>query len=836
MSEVTSSLQTKMPAADGELVCENFGTLKNNETSPANSQESKLKRTFSFTRNALTATRASRRKNKSKDVENAKNSMLINDMDNLDNKYKKHLLRPSWNKFIKYVQKVSNLSLYNNKNLCSNYGCGGRPPMSLSSSDIRVPPVRPGNFPNDKVPGVIGLRNHGNTCFINAVLQCLSHTDILAEYFVLDQYKADLSRRNKINSKKHGTKGEVTQHLALLLKSIWSCQYDPEISNKFKLIVDKYGSQFRGNNQHDAQEFLLWLLDKVHEDLNTATKKKYKAIKNTYGRPDDVVARETLDNHIRQNESFVLRMFQAQFRSSLTCPRCHQQSNTFDPFLCVSVPVPQEQPRPLYATILYTSQQPRQVKLGLSLPSHAEIRDLKEQLALDTGISEKHMLITEIDDIGFQRTFSDNQPISMIKETDPIYCIELPELKEASQDTGEYILLVWINTLIIEDQCSRFSSPYTMQVCRETSYIDVEKLMLKEMCWSVADGVLEADTESLPGEVRMRIVAPGCGTAYLDPTLEHPLYDESVDNAIALCDTTSAPQHLKLVLEWDLRAKDSMVVDDADHVVEHSSVKLLKQNSELGGSVTLEECFQLYTKEEVLGAEDAWHCPSCNLKQEVVKKLGLWSLPDILVIHLKRFRQPPPKNPNRSTIKLTTLVDFPANGFDMSPHLCGSGNSNMWLKKGQGSQNNTYDLYAVCNHHGQNLHTGHYTAYCRNPYNGQWYCFDDTRVTSISESELVTTAAYILFYQRRGLLSPSTSSSASSTSEHWATRLVPVSRQEERFQRNSRQYATVPARQSAQDLNSQGNDRLDDETSNIEDKQNNEPVTMSPTDLTESVV
>lgn len=219
-----------------------------------------------------------------------------------------------------------------------------------------------------------------------------------------------------------------------------------------------------------------------------------------------------------------------------------------------------------------------------------------------------------------------------------------------------------------------------------------------------------------------------------------------------------------------------------------------------------------------------------------MKKLGLWTLPDILVIHLKRFRQPPPKNPNRSTIKLTTLVDFPANGFDMSPHLCGSGNSNMWLKKGQGSQNNTYDLYAVCNHHGQNLHTGHYTAYCRNPYNGQWYCFDDTRVTSINESELVTPAAYILFYQRRGLLSPSSSSSTSSSSEHWATRLVPVSRQEERFQRNSRQYATVPVRQSAQDLNSQENERLDDETSNIEGKQNIDNITMTPIDLTESVV
>lgn len=231
--------------SDGELLDkENTGVVTVSTVYP---NESTFKRTFTLPFRLSTRRRTNRIKSSNEELERRKQSWP-----------------PSIRKvFSRVVRSVSNIG---NKTVCSEFEN-----RRTSQNDVQKLLL-----PGDKVPGVTGLRNHGNTCFINAVLQCLTHTDCLAEYFVMNQYKTDMSKRNRLTSKKYGTKGEVTEQLAVLLKAVWHCQYDPDISNQFKVIVDKYGSQYRGNNQHDAQEFLIWLLDKVHEDLNTATKKNYK--------------------------------------------------------------------------------------------------------------------------------------------------------------------------------------------------------------------------------------------------------------------------------------------------------------------------------------------------------------------------------------------------------------------------------------------------------------------------------------------------------------------------------------------------------------------------------
>lgn len=109
--------------------------------------------------------------------------------------------------------------------------------------------------------------------------------------------------------------------------------------------------------------------------------------------------------------------------------------------------------------------------------------------------------------------------------------------------------------------------------------------------------------------------------------------------------------------------------------------------------IKLSDCFNLYTKMEELSEQDYWYCSKCKTHQRSTKKFDLWSLPKVLVVHLKRFSY---SRYHRD--KIDALVDFPVHDLDMSSYLIG--------KK---THETKYSLIAVSNHYGS-LGGGH----CKN--------------------------------------------------------------------------------------------------------------------------
>ncbi|XP_061669365.1 uncharacterized protein LOC133497486 [Syngnathoides biaculeatus] len=162
-------------------------------------------------------------------------------------------------------------------------------------------------------PGVCGLNNSGNFCYLNAVLQCVCSTVPLVEHLLQQDTRKELAR----------AKCQVAQVFVRLLEQMWLGRSSSCAPVEARSLLCSILPQFNNHSQQDAQELLLLLFNALHDDLKKVRKHSLKQLRRDQG-----------------ESTIVSKLFAGQLSYTTVCTQCDHQTHNTQTFTVLSLPIP----------------------------------------------------------------------------------------------------------------------------------------------------------------------------------------------------------------------------------------------------------------------------------------------------------------------------------------------------------------------------------------------------------------------------------------------------------------------------------------------------------------
>jgi ubiquitin C-terminal hydrolase len=158
-------------------------------------------------------------------------------------------------------------------------------------------------------------------------------------------------------------------------------------------------------------------------------------------------------------------------------------------------------------------------------------------------------------------------------------------------------------------------------------------------------------------------------------------------------------------------------------------------------NLSLKDCLDSFTKDEILDIHNMVDCNICGLKNQSIKTILFWKTPKIIILQLKRFIV---NNYGEITSKISNNVDYPIKNLNLY---------NYFHPESPYKNNSVYNLLGVNIHQSidyhNNINAGHYISLVKNHYDNQWYIFNDSFEPELkNENDLIDNNAYLLFYYR----------------------------------------------------------------------------------------